>query len=174
MGNASRTLNLTVSGQRIYFYDRFDVVADSINYLHVKFSFSTGWRADPKYALFYGADRHDPPVEVMLADNACFVPPEMLRSPCFHISVYAADKNRRITTDLFKIPVLQSGFSERTAPPASPSPVNTIPLHSPAGDGQIMQMRQAVNGAVEITKDGEAWEYVKGVSDEAIINVIDF
>lgn len=173
MSNVNLPLNFTVSGQRIYHYDRFNVVADSINYLYLKFKFSVGWRTEPKYALFYGVDRDTPPVEVLLENDGCFVPPEIIRSPCFHVSLYAANEHRRITTELFKIPVLQSGFSADTVQPI-PNPVNSISVHSPAGEGQIIQMRQAANGAVEITKDGEDWEYVKGMADEAIVNITDF
>ena len=174
MNNANMILTFTVSGQRIYYYENFNIVADSINYLYVKFKFSSDWRINPKYALFYSSDKNAPPVEVQLVNNSCYAPSEIIRSPCFFISMYAATENRRITTELFKIPVLQSGYSANTVQPVFPTPENTISIHSPAGEGQIIQLRQAVNGAVEITKDGEEWEYIKGMADEAIINVIDF
>jgi hypothetical protein len=173
MNGANLTLSFTVIGQRIFHREHFNVVADSINYLYVKFKFDTDWRTDPKYALFYGADRDAPPVEVLLVNNACYAPPEIIRSPCIYLSLYAVNENRRVTTELFKIPVLQSGFSADTVQPDSNS-VNSVSVHSPAGERQIIQMRQAANGAVEITKDGVEWEYIKGMADEAIINVIDF
>jgi hypothetical protein len=113
-------------------------------------------------------------VEICLADNGCFAPQEILHAPCFFISVYAANAHRRITTDLFKFPVLQSGYTKDTVQPLCSHSENSVSLHSPAGEGQIRQIRQAANGAVEITKDGVEWEYMKGVADEALINVIDF
>ena len=124
--------------------------------------------------MFYDFNKSAPPVEILLENDGCYAPPEVICSPCFYVSLYAVNEHRRVTTELFKIPVLQSGFSENTAQPVSPLPVNSISVHSPAGEGQIIQMRQAANGAVEITKDGEQWEYVKGMADEAAVNIIDF
>ena len=174
MNKANLTLNFTVSGQRIYYHEHFNVVADSVNYLYVKFKFSVDWKTDPKYALFYGSDKTAPPVEVLLVNNTCYVPWEIIRSPYFFISLYTSNENKRITTELFKIPVLQSGYSKDTVSPAFPNPANSISVHSLAGEGQILQIRQAANGAVELSKDGENWEYIKGMADEATINMIDF
>ena len=174
MNKANMTLNFTVSSQRIYHHEHFNVVADSINYLYFKFKFSVEWRIEPKYALFYDKNKSAFPIEALLSDNGCYVPAKIIRAPCFYVSLYAAGENRRITTELFKIPVLQSGYSKDTVQPICPDYANTISVHSPAGNGRIIQIRQAANGAVEITKDGVEWEFIKGAADEAAIKIIDF
>jgi len=153
------TLEFIVNGQRIFFPEQYNVVADSKNYLCVKFKFSPDWNNSPKFALFYTSNLNAPPIEVQLKKDWCYVPEKVIAAPCFFISLYTVTKEKRITTEKLKIPVLRSGFSEETVPPIL-SDFNTVSVHSPAGNKQVAQIRED-GGIMEYSKDGDKWNRLK-------------
>lgn len=97
------------------------VIADSENYLYVKFKFSGDW-AEPGYALF----RHggtSSVVEVELDGGGCYVPREVIKSPGFFVSAYCKSGEILITTEAKMIYVGASGYK---ADPVMPEGKNTF------------------------------------------------
>lgn len=88
------------------------VVADSRGYLTARFSFGEAWRGLTKTAVFLGADGRT--YHVLLTDDACEVPPQVLHPTQFFVSVFGGD---RLTTDRVAVEVAASGFAEGITPP---------------------------------------------------------
>ena len=165
-------LEFNIRGQLIYYQEKNKTVADSIKYLYAKFNFSRDWDISPKYVRFYGSDRKSLPIEVQLKNDGCYVPPEIIKSPRFYVSLYCANETKRITTELQSVSVISSGYADDTVQPLPPSP-NTIPIHTLADDSKIIQFRNK-NGIAEFTADGEVWQQLKGVGDIGRLDMIDF
>lgn len=88
------------------------VVADSRGFLTARFSFGEAWRGLTKTAVFLGADGRA--YHVLLTDDTCEVPPQVLRPTQFFVSVFGGD---RLTTDRVAVEVAASGFAEGITPP---------------------------------------------------------
>ena len=88
------------------------VVADSRGYLTARFSFGEAWQGLTKTAVFLGADGRT--YHVLLTDDACEVPPQVLRPTQFFVSVFGGD---RLTTDRVAVEVAASGFAVGITPP---------------------------------------------------------
>lgn len=88
------------------------VVADSRGYLTARFSFGEAWRGLTKTAVFLGADGRT--YHVLLTDDACEVPPQVLHPTQFFVSVFGGD---RLTTDRVAVEVAASGFAAGITPP---------------------------------------------------------
>lgn len=105
----NQSISLNASQQSI------EVISDSKNYLKARFVFqSPDWKTDrPKYALFSHNGKTYKKylgIEEGVAENECFVTPEVIKAGGFTVSVFAEDY---ITTDTVKIPVKQSGYTEK-------------------------------------------------------------
>lgn len=105
----NQSISLNSSQQSI------EVISDSKNYLKARFVFqSPDWKTDrPKYALFSHNGKTYKKylgIEEGVAENECFVAPEVIKAGGFTVSVFAEDY---ITTDTVKIPVKQSGYTEK-------------------------------------------------------------
>ena len=98
-------LKFNIQNQTISQTDDFSVVADSQNYLTAEFTFSDDWIA-PVTALFGYGGRY---YSVLLEDNSCTVPWEVIKAPFFTVSVFCGD---RITANTVTIPVERSGYAE--------------------------------------------------------------
>ncbi len=98
-----------VKGQEIKRTDDISVVADSQNYLTAEFGFSDKWSA-PVTAIFgYGGTFYS----ILLEDNQCTVPWEVIKAPFFTVSVFCGD---RITANVVQVPVEKSGYVEGETP----------------------------------------------------------
>ncbi len=71
-----KTIRLTVTGQSVRFVELPRLVAGSINVYELQVSFDASWEGMAKTAVF-AAGVHSP-VEQLLVDGACMVPPEVL------------------------------------------------------------------------------------------------
>ena len=78
------------------------------NYLICKFKFSSEWDGLTKTALFFPATGGDP-YKMLLTEDACPIPWEVIEAPTFGISVFAGD---RMTASLYPMTVKQSGYAE--------------------------------------------------------------
>lgn len=92
-----------------------EIVADSKNYLIAKFVFQTSeWKTNiPKYALFsYKGKTYKKylGIEEGLAENECYVSPEVIKAGEFSVSVFCED---HITTHTVQIPVRGSGYTDK-------------------------------------------------------------
>lgn len=106
-----------ITGQKLEAY--FDTVAsESKNYLKVNFSFSDDWDGYAKTAVFKSADETQS-IGVVLENDECTVPYEIIYESGFSLSVYGIKGDSRITTTESFIWVQKSGFTENSTEPAS-------------------------------------------------------
>lgn len=110
-----KILNFSVDEQFIR-APHYRVVADSKDYLIGRFSFGETWQGLTKTAVFQGANGKA--YHVLLVDDRCVVPHEVITPPFFFVSVFGGD---RLTTDRATIEVAVSGLVPGQSPPA-PTP----------------------------------------------------
>ena len=115
-------LEFKIDQQIITRLDTNKVVGNSKHYLYAKFSFSKEWEGVEKTAVFRKADIYSKgsgvPYSVILEDDMCEVPHEVISDPMFLVSVFGGE---RITANRVEIPVLQSGYAEGETP-SEPTP----------------------------------------------------
>lgn len=98
-------LFFTVDKQIITRRDSEKVVRDSVNYLHVNFSFSEEWTGD-KTAVF--KSKSGIAYNVLVdSDGSCLVPWEVLKEEYFEVSAFCGDL---ITANVVKVFTIQSGY----------------------------------------------------------------
>ena len=102
-------LEFNVKNQIISRTDDFDVVADSKGYLTASFTFTEEWSGDIT-AIFGNKNQH---YNVILNDNRCTVPWEVIKAPFFTVSVVCGD---RITADWEVVNVIDSGYVDGEYP----------------------------------------------------------
>lgn len=94
-----RLLNFIVNGQHISKDPNCDfskIVAGSSNYLKAHFTFSPEWQDCKKAASFWrGSNEH----AVLLKNDMCDIPPEVLTGLTFGVSVTIQNGNTRVPTD---------------------------------------------------------------------------
>lgn len=112
----SMLLEFSVNKQIITRTDDNKVVENSKNYLYCKFSFSDEWETITKTAIFISAKGEV--FNVILEDDACLIPWEVIKYPHFSISVFGGDL---ITANKVVIPVVKSGYAEGETP-SEPTP----------------------------------------------------
>lgn len=140
-----KTLSFKVDDQFIH-GARYRVVADSKNYLCARFSFSECWRGLTKTAVFTGAD--GAVYHVLLEEDACLVPAEVIRPARFLISVFGGD---RLTTDHAVVEVEASGCAEGVTPP-----VPTPDIYAQLTDAVSTERQLAQAAAVTAGEKAEA------------------
>lgn len=98
-------LVFTVDKQIITRRDNEKVVRDSVNYLHVNFSFSEEWTGD-KTAVF--KSKSGIAYNVLVgSDGSCLVPWEVLKEEYFEVSAFCGDL---ITANVVKVFTIPSGY----------------------------------------------------------------
>lgn len=92
------------------------VVAKSRNYLCCKFCFCDDWSEATKTAVFVSATGET--YNVILENDACVVPWEVIEHPHFTVSVFGGD---RITANKVIVKVMKCGYCEgKTSKPPTP------------------------------------------------------
>lgn len=94
-------LEFVVKNQKIIRVDSFSPAEKSVNYLMAKFLFETcEWEDTVKTALFKNKNCKEP-IEMMLQDDVCLVPWEILQTggKC-EVSVNGYLNGKKITTDI--------------------------------------------------------------------------
>ena len=101
------TLNFSVNDQLLTRTDENTVAANSHLVHTCEFVFSSEWDNRGKVATF---KKRDLMLSVILDDDACTIPPEILQSEnkidVFELSVCGADGNSTITSTVVKVPIL--------------------------------------------------------------------
>lgn len=137
----------------------FEVVADSKNYLKVRFMFQTNdWKTNkPKFALFSHNGKTYKKyigVEDGVNENECFVAPEVIKAGKFSVSVFCEDY---ITTDIVEIPVKQSGYTEnienQPATPQTLEQMNTLMYRYTNLCNEILKECQRIQRELEEVKN---------------------
>ena len=118
-------INFTVRGQYLQRIGGQKLIADSVDYLYANFEFSEDWADLVKFALFKHED-DELPYEMVLAENICKVPHEVIKNGKVSVSVYGkqadAESAFRLTTNPFIITFEESGFSDEVENSVDPTP----------------------------------------------------
>lgn len=110
-------LNFNVKQQIITLTDtETKVVEKSRNYLHCAFNFCEEWDNKIKTAIFISADGDV--FNVILENDTCAVPWEVIKAPYFSVSVFGGDL---ITANKITVTVIKSGYCEGKTP-TEPTP----------------------------------------------------
>lgn len=114
----SAQLNFEIENQIITRTDDFQPVARSQNYLRASFTFSDDWDGITDIKAIFRANGKA--YEVLLDENGeCVVPWEALTtSGTVRVSVYGGN---RITANMARVTVLQSGYTGHATPTADPT-----------------------------------------------------
>ena len=114
------TLNFSVDDQLLTRTDENTVAANSHLVHTCEFVFSSEWDNRGKVATF---KKRDLMLSVILDDDACTIPPEILQSEnkidVFELSVCGADGNSTITSTIVRVPILAGTwdpFTEEITP----------------------------------------------------------
>jgi hypothetical protein len=106
-----------VYNQHITRIDNFHPVKSSRNYLRAHFYFkTTEWNNEIKHAIFSSSNAV---IGVLLEDDECLVPWEVLDSDAFMVSVYCGNL---ITVDTVKVELRDTGYAESADPQEPPTP----------------------------------------------------
>ena len=113
-------------------------VANSKNYLYAEFEFSSEWTG-AKTAIFNNGTAY----EVILEDNKCLVPWEVITPQGFSVSVFCGD---RITANKSFVQVLASGYQEGETPePPTPTVYEQIIAKQDDLEEDIADLNDAVD-----------------------------
>lgn len=104
-------LEFNVQNQIITRVDDSKPVAKSKKYLFCKFNFCDDWQGITKTAIFTSAGGKV--FTVLLKDDSCEVPPEVIEYPHFSVSVFGGD---RITANRVSVDVIRSGYTTGETP----------------------------------------------------------
>lgn len=165
-------LKFSVNKQIITRIDNEQVVSDSKNYLYADFEFTEQWTGT-KTAIFKNKDKA---YSVILENDRCLVPWEVIKEYEFLVSVFCGDL---ITTNEASVGVKKSGYVEGETP-ADPTPdvyEHILKLLNDISIGQVSEesIAKAVNEymtehPVEMT--GYATEeYVNDAIDSEVGNI---
>ena len=101
------------------------VVAKSRNYLQCKFCFCDDWSEATKTAVFVSASGET--YNVLLENDSCLVPWEVIEHPHFTVSVFGGD---RITANKVVVKVMKCGYCEGETPKPPTPDIYTQILNS--------------------------------------------
>ena len=130
-------LEFTINEQICRIVDKRQQVVDlSENYLVLSFTFSEDWANTGKFVLYPMPD--GTVLRQGISNNKTVVPADVLTGDKFYFTVYGINNNERITTNLVKVNLLKSGFTDDAITPGedqvTPSVVEEIYL---ALDGKV-------------------------------------
>lgn len=108
-----------VKNQIIERTDKFDVVADSRNYLKARFNLSEEWIGDVTAVFGFGRQFYN---VVLDEDSTCIVPFEVIKKPGFSVSLFC-DGEKLVTSNVVMVDVIGSGMIEGEVPD---TPVPTV------------------------------------------------
>ena len=166
-------LNFDVKNQIICYGEQNQTVADSINYLRCRFTFTDDWKNN-KYCVFYGAEDENKPISIPLVLDEdggyyCTAPHEIIKPPFFKLSVYCEENGVLITSGMQKVHVRPSGYSDDTREPDPAPPLNEYMRVSTKNDESGAPFIRQNGGILEFSKNGFDWTAVKAAPSENII-----
>ena len=112
-------IEFNVKNQIIERTDKFDVVADSRNYLMAHFNLSEEWSSDVTAVFGFGGRFYN---VVLDGDSTCVVPFEVIKTPMFTVSLFC-DGEKLVTSNVVMVDVEESGMVEGEVPG---TPVPTV------------------------------------------------
>lgn len=163
-----------IKGQKITTHQD-TVVADSVNFLAVKFEFSKEWDGYTKTAVYSIPEKEisvyivlDDATNYCVGENTFLVPFEVIYEPGFYISVFGVKDDSRITSNESFIEVIKSGYKS-AQPPENPtlSEYEQILLISSAAKEIAQSVRNDADNGAFIGPKGDTGE--KGDKGEPFI-----
>lgn len=136
-------LEFKVSEQTLTLESKQNVVADSLNYLTCHFTFTDEWKDITKTAVFIS--NTDAVYNVILKDDCCEVPWEVIEAPSFRVSVFGGN---RITTTVLAVNVSESGYIEGETP-EEPTPDVYQQILESMGGGYVVSSGRGTS--IELT-----------------------
>lgn len=111
-------LEFSVVNQKLTRIDMFYSVRDSKDYLTASFDFRTDdWAGMTKTAVFNMGDKDGSTYTVLMDGNTVKLPEVCLKSSFVNISVFGVADGVRITTNVVKVELKNSGYAEGETPP---------------------------------------------------------
>ena len=103
-----------------------NAVSDSVKFEKIKFNFPKEWSGYTKTAVFNNNDITLSVVlnsenELCTGENECYIPHEVIKHPCFTVSVFGIKGDSKATATRAIVNVYQSGYAEGDAP-SDPTP----------------------------------------------------
>lgn len=145
-----------------------DIISDSIKREKVKFDFTEEWEGFIKTAVFsYGDDTVINIIlngenELCTAEDECYIPFEVLKSPCFSISVFGLKGDIRLTTPKREVKVTKSGYELGDSPE----------MPTPDEYAQLTQMFNEIKEiAVSVRTDADNGLFKGEKGDDATVTV---
>ncbi len=109
-------------------FTQSEVVADSVLYKKIRFSFPSHWDKYLKSAVFINTNAEQPITLVLdessplyAGDDCYFIPHEVIKGNCFEVSCFGNFEGSTVTSTAAKVRVRKSGISDGVAPSA-PTP----------------------------------------------------
>lgn len=118
-------------------------VSDSVKFDTVKFTFPDSWNGYTKTVVFKTEDEKtinvvlDMVNPLCVNENECYIPHEVIKSPCFYLSVFGVLGDSVATTTQVRVPVLQSGYAVGDEP-KEPTPTEYQQLINLASQTKII------------------------------------
>lgn len=113
-------LSFSVTNQSLTRLGSFRPVEETVNYLTCLFTFNTtDWDNTTKTAVFElttDLGVVGTPYTVLLTNNSCVVPTEVLQTGTLNISVFGSSTNYRITTDICSVSIADSLYTTGQTP----------------------------------------------------------
>ena len=115
------------------------IVSDSINYLQCIFKFSEDWTDFIKTAIF--KDDIGNAYSILMENDKCFVPYEVLSGNNFKVSVFGSKDGVRITTNEVVVPIVPSGYTEGKTPSKPPKTAYELILDKLRQIGTLVRLQ---------------------------------
>ncbi len=179
-------LEFKVTDQILTRKDNFGVVADSINYLTAKFDFVDSEFGGVITAVFTPLVNGNS-YELILTDNSCVVPYEVIKSRGFKVSLYCDINDKRVTTDCVTIPVKESGYVKGETP-KEPSPdvykqlidiannakeiADGVKIRADEGEFKGEKGEKGDNGKDAVTDAELSTESSNAIANKAVANIL--
>ena len=179
-------LEFKVTDQILTRKDKFGVVADSINYLTAKFDFVDSEFGGVITAVFTPLVNGNS-YELILTDNSCVVPYEVIKSRGFKVSLYCDINDKRVTTDCVTIPVKESGYVKGETP-KEPSPdvykqlidiannakeiADSVKIRADEGEFKGEKGEKGDNGKDAVTDAELSTESSNAIANKAVANIL--
>lgn len=156
-------INASVIDSKLLITD--DTVSDSVKFETVKFSFPDNWNGYKKTVVFSDDTGKTLSViltesnELCISDDECYVPHEMLKAPCFHISVFGVLGDSVATTVKATVNVEESGYAQGDEP-AEPTPTEYQQLIN------LSEQTKAIAESVRTDADNGLFKGEQGIQGE--------
>ena len=166
-------IKINIEKQKLYLkkepYEGPYIVSDSINYLQCIFKFSDDWTDFDKTATF--KDDSGNAYSILLENDQCTVPYEVLSGNKFKVSVFGSKDGVRITTNEVVVPIVPSGYVEGKTPSKPPKTAYELILDKLRQIGTLLRL-QTNNKETLVEAINEVKGDVASKADQTALNAM--